>query len=123
VLRGETEEHRDAVFCEGGRLKGETHCSEAEGLREESFYWPKVSLQVSEGSEHGKAVMLRTRELKYVYRLYETDELYDLRRDPGELSNVIDEPRYASEVAELKERMLRFLVETADVVPHELDRR
>jgi arylsulfatase A-like enzyme len=122
VLAGETDAHRDSVFCEGGRLRGETHCSEG-GTGRESFYWPKVAMQVSEGGEHGKAVMLRTRDLKYVYRLYETDELYDLRRDPGELHNVIADPRYKENLAAMKERMLRFMVETADVVPHELDSR
>ena len=122
VLAGETDEHRDAVFCEGGRLKGETHCSEG-GAGRESFYWPKVAMQVSERGEHGKAVMLRTRDLKYVYRLYETEELYDLCCDPGELHNVIADPRYADDLAALKERMLRFMVQTADVVPHKLDSR
>jgi len=30
VLAGKTDEHRDAVFCEGGRLHGETHCMKQE---------------------------------------------------------------------------------------------
>jgi hypothetical protein len=35
--------------------------------------------------------MCRTREFKYVRRLYESDELYDLRADPQELSNRVDD--------------------------------
>ena len=85
LLAGETDEHRDAVFCEGGRLHGETHCMELESTSSQvpdGLYWPRVNLQTSEGPEHTKAVMCRTKDYKYVRRLYESDELYDLRADP-----------------------------------------
>lgn len=126
VLAGETDEHRDAVFCEGGRLHGERHCMELESTNcqlREGLYWPRVNLQTSEGPEHTKAVMCRTKNYKYVRRLYEMDELYDLRRDPQELTNRIGEPDLAGVLAELEERLLAFLFETSDVVPHEVDRR
>jgi len=45
----------------------------------------------------------------YVRRLYEQDELYDLVKDPDELHNVIDDPSYAGVLAQLKERMLRWV--------------
>ena len=126
VLAGETDKHRDAVFCEGGRLHGETHCMELESTssqRPEGLYWPRVNLQTSEGPEHTKAVMCRTSDFKYVRRLYEKDELYDLRNDPMELHNRIDDPSLADVLARLKDRLLTFYQETADVVPHETDRR
>ena len=82
-----------------------------------------MGLQSSEGPEHGKAVMCRTRDFKYVRRLYEPDELYDLRRDPGELVNRIADPALAGELARLRERMLTFFLETGDAVPHRTDRR
>ena len=126
VLSGETNEHRDAVFCEGGRLHGETHCMELESSSSQvptGLYWPRVNLQTSEGPEHTKAVMCRTRHYKYVRRLYEQDELYDLRNDPGELHNRIDDPALAGVLAQLKERLLTFYLETSDVVPHDTDRR
>jgi arylsulfatase A-like enzyme len=123
VLARRTEEHRDAVFCEGGRLHGEEHCMETESYRPGSNYAPKLELQMQEGPEHGKAVMVRTRELKYVYRLYETDELYDLREDPRELDNRVGEDGSAGVVQAMKERALRFMIETADVVPHRTDAR
>ena len=87
------------------------------------LYWPRVNLQTSEGPEHTKAVMCRTHDYKYVRRLYEQDELYDLRADPGELHNRIDDPALAGVLAGLKERMLTFFLETGDVVPHDTDRR
>jgi arylsulfatase A-like enzyme len=87
------------------------------------LYWPRVSLQIREGPEHTKAVMCRTADTKYVRRLYEQDELYDLRADPGELNNRVDDPTLAGVLASLKDRLLTFYLETGDVVPHDTDRR
>jgi arylsulfatase A-like enzyme len=118
--------HRDAVFCEGGRRYGELQCTELEvgkALRPDGHYYPRLRLQRSDGPEHGKAVMCRTKTHKYVRRLYEQDELYDLRRDPHELVNVIDDPAYADIRWELRERMLTFFLETGDIVPRHIDRR
>jgi arylsulfatase A-like enzyme len=126
VIAGETDEHRDAVFCEGGRLHGETHCMELESTSSQNpagLYWPRMEAQRKEGPEHTKAVMCRTQEFKYVRRLYETDELYDLRNDPSESNNLIDDPALKDTVAQLKERLLTFYLETGDVVPHDADRR
>jgi len=124
VLTAETSEHRDAVFCEGGRLIGETQAMELESNQSpEGLYWPRLSLQAREGPEHTKAAMIRTRRYKYVRRLYETDELYDLRSDPGEEHNRIDDPALAGVLAELKERMLTWYMETCDVVPKTTDLR
>lgn len=126
VIAGETDEHRDAVFCEGGRLHGETHCMELQSSSSQvptGMYWPRVNLQQSEGPEHTKATMCRTKDFKYVRRLYESDELYDLRKDPKELDNRIDDPALAGELLKLKERMLTFYQETCDVVPWETDKR
>ena len=67
--------------------------------------------------------MCRTSTHKYVRRLYEKDELYDLVNDPQELRNQIDNPTYSQVLSELKERLLTHYMETADVVKHEPDRR
>jgi arylsulfatase A-like enzyme len=118
--------HRDAVFCEGGRAHGERHCMETESASSSDPagpYWPRVNLQQSEGPEHTKAVMCRTRDYKYVRRLYEADELYDLRADPRELDNRIDDPSLAGVLSDLRLRMLTFFMETGDVVPHRTDAR
>jgi len=125
VLTGQTTEHRDAVFAEGGRLSGERHCMERESTSSqepEGLYWPRVDLQRSM-PEHTKAVMCRTRDFKCVRRLYEKDELYDLRNDPQELTNRADDPSLGGVLGELKERLLTFYLETCDAVPHRTDRR
>ena len=82
-----------------------------------------LKLQRSEGPEHGKAVMCRTEDYKYVRRLYESDELYDLRADPQEIHNCAGEMAYTEVLAKMKDRLLRFLLETADAVPWQADSR
>lgn len=128
VVAGESDEHRDAVFSEGGRLRHESQADEHEstGARNDgaSHYWPRIQLQIDHDHDyHGKAAMCRTTTHKYVRRLYEKDELYDLRADPLEQWNLIDDPAYADVLLSLKERMLQWYQETADVVPLVGDRR
>lgn len=127
LLDPESDVHRDAVFCEGGRRKGEQQAMEHESTSDnnpEGLYWPRISVQGDDsGPWHGKAVMCREAGAKYIYRLYEKDEFYDLASDPGERINRIDDPAYAETVARLRERTLRWLVETADTVPRVTDPR
>jgi arylsulfatase A-like enzyme len=115
---------RDAVFCEGGRRHGETQAMEdSPAGAPGGLYWPRASLQHSEGPEHTKATMCRTKSWKYVHRLYESDELYDLRSDPQELHNLVTDPTLTPILNELKDRLLRFYLETSDVVPMKTDKR
>ena len=128
LLSGDTIHHRDAVFCEGGRLFGEEHASESIYLRQrtkktvDNQYWPRLRLQTSDEQPwHTKATMCRTESFKYVRRLYEQDELYDLEHDPHELVNRIADPALAQALCDLKERLLTWYMETCDVVPMDLD--
>jgi arylsulfatase A-like enzyme len=117
---------RDAVFCEGGRLLHEAHCSESANnptLDTTSLYWPRQFAQVRGGTDHGKAAMCRTGGHKYVKRYYEQDQLFDLTKDPGETHDVIDDPAYADVLHSLERRMLHWYMETADVVPRDIDER
>lgn len=124
LLAGETDVHRDAVFCEGGRRHRERQCMELESNGRPAFlYWPRMRLQMSEGPEHTKAVMCRTGTHKYVKRFDEQDGLYDLQTDPQETCNLIDHSAYQELLSTLKERMLHWYMETCDVVPYEPDRR
>lgn len=115
---------REAVFCEGGRLPFEWHCSEAQSVTDsQDLYWPRLAAQTRSGPDHCKAIMCRTQDWKYVRRLGEEDELYDLNTDPGEQNNLIQQAQYAPVLAALKERLLTWLLETADVVPYTANRR
>jgi arylsulfatase A-like enzyme len=128
LLSGETNTHRDAVFCEGGRRLGETQAMELEstsaGNAGDDLYSPRIRLQITDtGPYHTKATMCRTSTHKYVKRLYEPDELYDLVADPLEEVNIAARPEAAAILASLKERMLTWYQETCDVVPRQTDRR
>lgn len=129
VIAGETDEHRDAVFCEGGRRIPEPQAAEAENKARysdptEHAYWPRSSLQWSDEQPwHTKATMCRSSDYKYVKRLYEDDELYDLHQDPGECRNLIHDPNYAEVKQQMIERMLQWYQETCDVVPRDTDPR
>jgi arylsulfatase A-like enzyme len=122
LLRGQTDRHRDYVFSEGGQLANEDHTHEP--LRAPGHdYWPRISVQNEFRESHGKAIMVRDHRWKYVYRLYEPDELYDLRADPNELTNLAQMSQYENTCRKLREVILRWLVQTADVVPLTLDAR
>lgn len=121
VLAGD-EVHKDAVFCEGGRIHKETWAME-QGHGPVSQYYPRLKEQCKEGPQHTKATMIRMGNLKYIKRLYEQDELYDLTKDPLELHNIIDDENYALEVLKMKDRMLTFYQETGDIVPNRRDKR
>lgn len=126
VLSGETNEARDAVFCEGGRRAGENQAKELEskgGQDSTKLYWPRLSIQKTDDVAHTKAVMCRTATHKYVRRLYEQDELYGLQADPNELHNRIDDPDCADTAATLRDRLLTHFLDTADVVPLDADVR
>jgi len=122
LLRGETMDHRQYVFSEGGALKREIHTHETDRPRE-NIYWSRPALQFTQPEVHGKAVMIRSREWKYVRRLYDTDELYDLKNDPDEVSNLIDDPSLASVRDQLVAAMADWFIETGDQVPWRWDLR
>jgi arylsulfatase A-like enzyme len=127
LLAGETEEHRDAVFCEGGRRHGETQAGERQSASSSDpagLYWPRSHLQeIEEPLYHNRAVMCRTHRHKYVARYDEADEFYDLEDDPTETRNRIDDPACAQAIATLRARLVQWFVETADVVPRTEDSR
>ena len=130
LVSGEADEHRDAVFCEGGRRYGETQAMEREsssakdGADSLGLYSPRLRLQITDGGPyHTKAAMCRTKTHKYVRRLYEQDELYDLVADPLEETNIINDPASLGVLSELRERLLRWYMETCDVVPRKTDKR
>lgn len=120
VLEGDNE-HRDVVFSEGGRLKGENHAMDA-GHNQSNPYWART-IEQEKMPEHTKAMMIRDKNYKYVYRLYEEDEFYDLENDPRERKNQINNPMFEEEIAGFQMRMLKHFFETADVVPFTRDER
>lgn len=127
VLADRATPNREFVCCEGGRLTDEIHCDEfhesgPEGVPVFHPYWPRLAAQ-ADGVAHGKATMLRTDRYKYVARLYEQDELYDLAEDPQEHNNRINDPDMAGVVTILRYRLMKWYMQTADTVPYDYDNR
>ena len=114
-LKDPSQPLRMQVFCEGGRLKNEAHCME-HAVFVLPQYEPRLGGQ-KDDIKHTKATMIRTEKYKYVRRLYESDELYDLVLDPMERHNVIDCPQYSQVLAELRMAMLEWYQQTCDIVP------
>jgi arylsulfatase A-like enzyme len=127
LIAGQTDQHRDAAFCEGGRRFGEPQAMELQSTSAAdttNLYGPRLKLQITDdGPYHTKAAMCRTHSFKYVRRHYELDELYDLQADPQEMHNLVNDPAHAATLARLKERMLKWYMETCDVVPRQTDQR
>jgi hypothetical protein len=92
-------------------------------MPEEAIYWSRVALQIREPEVHGKAVMIRSKDWKYVRRLYDTDELYDLRNDSDEISNLIGDASLSAIRDELMAAMATWFLETGDQVPWRWDLR
>ena len=115
---------RDFVFCEGGRLMSETHCTEEVetyfGIKADD-YEPRISVQQRQSGEHTKAAMIRNKQYKYVLRYYEDDELYVL--SDGESVNQINNPEYSDVISEMREKLLYWYMQTCDEVPFDEDAR
>ncbi|MBQ5904449.1 MAG: sulfatase-like hydrolase/transferase, partial [Clostridia bacterium] len=122
TMKDKNTPHRDYVFSEGGRLIGETHCSEKNlFVGEDAIYAPRLLLQMKEDGTHTKAAMIRSGEYKYIMRLYEKDEFYVLSK--GERVNLIDEEEYQPIIAKMKEELLLWYMKTCDTVPQKYDDR
>jgi arylsulfatase A-like enzyme len=111
--------HRDAAFSEGG------FALEEEPLLENAPfpYDKKSALQHTDTLTAGRAIAIRTERWTYVRRLYEVDELYDRANDPRELVNLIAKPEHEAQVRELRDRVLDWLLASADVIPWQADPR
>jgi arylsulfatase A-like enzyme len=111
--------HRDAAFSEGG------FSLEEEPLLESSPfpYDKKSALQHTDTLTAGRAIAIRTEGWTYVRRLYEEDELYDHVNDPRELVNLIAKPEHEARVRELRDRVLDWLLASADVIRWDADPR
>ena len=57
---------------------------------------------------------LRTERYKFIrpHGLWDIEELYDLEKDPKELTNVIRQPEHAPRVKEMRTRLFQILKET-----------
>jgi arylsulfatase A-like enzyme len=117
--------HREEVFAEAGKRYGEWQAlnSETNKMSPDSIYGRQAKVLRQNEKILGFATMCRTTKIKYVKRLYEKDELYDLEKDPCETVNLINDPQYGEILIDMRERLLNHYASTCDVVPFEQDSR
>ncbi len=57
---------------------------------------------------------VRDRRWKYIWTATDTDELYDLDSDPGEVNNLVNESQYAHELQRLRKRLITWMEQEND---------
>ncbi len=112
LLRGQTVDHRDAVFCQGGV---EASLTRRPWRPEVPSNKQRVLLEHPESMV--RARMVRDSRYKFIYRLVGDCELYDTLADPDELSNLIADPTQRERISHMKDRLLRFMVEFETDLP------
>lgn len=119
-----------AVFAEGGYDVHEPHCFEGlpGGFQDvvgdpNGIYYPKGKQQQEHPESVCRCAMVRTATHKLVYRPGDVSELYDLVRDPQELTNLYGHTAYAAVQQQLERRLLDWYLHTSDVVPWQRDNR
>lgn len=124
LLKGGVEDrHRDAVFAEVGWAIDEKQCFTPLSIVKGGYYEKRGRMTLKNPEICARAAMVRTNEYKYVYCPGDRDELYNLENDPSEIKNIADESEMKSVKAELKEKLLEWLLRTSDTVPLEHDKR
>ncbi len=112
-------EHRSDVFAEGGHerallkvpIRPEDHNPHI------ACYQAKARVRNHHPESLMRSKMIRTRNLKYIWRVAESPELYDLKKDPDECVNVVGHPAYQEAACAMKERLLNRLIENEDTRP------
>ena len=118
LIKGDDKIHRDAVFAEGGFNIREPQCLESPvknpNIPLMGIYYDKTNISAEKPSTVARSAMIRTKQWKLVIRSSKDEELYDLIRDPQELTNIINDKAYSKIKEELKEKLLRWYLNTSD---------
>lgn len=120
-ITGRTALHKDAVFSEGGvedyALKKAPHYDSPECVRmKPDYYWKQVAL-VDYPHSMQRSKMVRTHEWKLIYRQNGNKELYNLKEDPLEIRNRVEEPGCREVLYELMEKLIEWLISTEPDTP------
>lgn len=121
ILRGEAQEHRDLVFCQGGQETEMFDRVVAANAKPRpcQAYQMKQQALVDEPSINARAKMIRDRRWKYCWRIGGPEELYDLQDDPHELTNLAGDARHAATLETYRLKLIGKLVEAETVSPYQ----
>ena len=53
--------------------------------------------------------MAVTERFKYVFNAFDYNELYDLREDPDEMRNLVNDPRYRADCDDMRARLYEMM--------------
>lgn len=110
--------HRDEVFSEGGFDAREPQCFEKPVNHPNDplmgIYFEKTNIPKEKRELVTRSTMIRTENWKYILRNDAMEELYDLKNDPQEMYNLINDEAHIQTLLELRERMLRWYLATSD---------
>ena len=112
VLSGEKQTHRDVIFSEVGTLdtpppavpREQYKQYAAERAKKDGMFW------FIDYTTKGRSVMIRKGDWKYTYNTGDLSELYNFKKDPLELHNLIDNPKYAAIQKELNSELIAWLL-------------
>jgi arylsulfatase A-like enzyme len=113
--------HRKAVFAEGGHNIDEGYIHDI-ATDYGGVYYHKHHIWQVDPVVMGKAWMVRDEQYKFIYCPDELDELYDMHADPGETTNLADDPAMAETLQRMKNTLLEWLTRTADQIPEDESR-
>ncbi|HBE01517.1 MAG TPA: hypothetical protein DC049_03445 [Spirochaetia bacterium] len=118
-LRGETTEHKEYVFAEGGHEKELLELKiEPDNTRKKIVgYLIKARLREIMPDSLRKAKMIRTDKYKLVYRIKDKNEFYNLENDPQEMTNLYYSGKFKQQIAALEKMLLNHLIETEENLP------
>ena len=121
-LNGAAGDPERAVFAEGGYDPHEPHCFEGRPNARiftdaNHIYYPKGRQQQDVPESVCRATMMRTMNYKLVRRPLGVSELYDLRQDPLELTNLFEDPAHTGVRDAMLTELLDWYIHTADTVP------
>lgn len=110
LLRGDTDDHREYAFTEGGFLVSEEPALE----RSPVPYDLKSAILHEHPEVVGRVIAVRSQQWTYVWRMYEPCELYSRIDDPYEERNVATE--HGEVVAQMHDVLLHWMLHTSDVM-------
>jgi len=118
LLKGDVKIHREAVFAEGGYNSREPQCFEPPVKNPDvplaGVYYEKTNIPINNPETVARSAMIRTKMWKLIIRSSGKEELYDLAYDPNELNNLIEVDAYHKVKINLKEKILRWYLNTSD---------
>lgn len=111
VLQGQ-QAPRAVVQAQGGQEPALLEHASALDARSRpcAAYLLKQQALLADPQANLRARMLRTRDVKYVARLGDGEQLFDLRRDPGELDDLSQSPAAADLLHACRRRMIDVLL-------------